>query len=121
MTLERETCLFCKIADKKIPCKMVYEDDSVIAMEDINPQAPVHLLIIPKKHIESLANLKQEDATIIGQLGHLLSIVSILANKMGLHDSGFRTVINSGAGAGQSVFHLHLHLMGGRPFQWPPG
>ncbi len=100
---------------------MVYEDDSVFAIEDIYPKAPIHLLIIPKRHIESLATLKQEDATIIGQLGHLLSIVSILAGKMGLHDGGFRTVINSGAGAGQSVFHLHLHLMGGRPFQWPPG
>jgi histidine triad (HIT) family protein len=121
MTLERETCLFCKIVDKKIPCKMVYEDDSVIAIEDIHPQAPVHLLVIPNKHIESLSNLKQQDETIIGQLGHLLSIVSILANKMGLQGNGFRTVINSGAGAGQSVFHLHVHLLGGRPFIWPPG
>lgn len=118
---EREMCLFCKIADKKIPCKMVYEDDSVFAIEDINPKAPVHLLVIPKRHIESLANLNQEDESIIGQLGHLLSIVSILACKRGLHEGGFRTVINSGAGAGQSVFHLHLHLLGGRSFQWPPG
>ncbi len=118
---ERETCLFCKIADKKIPAKIVYEDDSVFAIEDINPKAPVHLLVIPKKHIESLATIHQEDETIIGQLGHLLSIVSILAGKMALSAGGFRTVINSGAGAGQSVFHLHLHLLGGRPFQWPPG
>jgi len=116
---ERETCLFCKIADKKIPAKMVYEDDSVFAIEDINPKAPVHLLVIPKRHIESLATLNQENETIIGQLGHLLSIVSIMARKMGLPD--FRTVINSGAGAGQSVFHLHIHLLGGRLFQWPPG
>ena len=98
---------------------MVYEDDSVLAIEDINPKAPVHLLIIPKHHIESLSNLNQENEIIIGQLGHLLSIVSILAGKMGLQD--FRTVINSGASAGQSVFHLHLHLLGGRPFHWPPG
>ena len=118
---ERATCLFCKIADKHIPSKIVYEDDSAFAIEDVHPQAPVHLLVIPRKHIESLATLNQEKETIIGQMGHLLSIVSILAGKMGLHASGFRTVINSGAGAGQSVFHLHVHLLGGRPFHWPPG
>ncbi len=121
MTSERKTCLFCKISDKAIPSKMVYEDDSVFAIEDINPQAPVHLLIIPKNHIESLLTLNQENETIIGQLGHLLSIASILAKKMALQNNGFRTVINSGTGAGQSVPHLHLHLLGGRPFQWPPG
>ena len=100
---------------------MVYEDDSAFAIEDINPKAPVHLLIIPKHHIDSLAKLNQEDETIIGQLGHLLSIVSILAEKRGLNDEGFRTVINSGESAGQTVCHLHLHLMGGRHFHWPPG
>ena len=100
---------------------MVYEDDAVFAIEDINPKAPVHLLIIPKRHIESLATIHLEDETIVGQLGHLLSIVSIMAGKRGLREGGFRTVINSGAGAGQTVFHLHIHLLAGRPFHWPPG
>ncbi len=111
-------CLFCKIILKDIPGKVVHEDDKALAFEDISPQAPVHLLIIPKKHIARLADLQADDAAL---LAHLFSLVPILAEKYGVLESGFRTVINSGERAGQSVFHLHIHLMGGRDFRWPPG
>ncbi len=111
-------CLFCKIANKQIPSKMVYEDDRSLAFEDINPKAPVHILAIPKKHLVSLVNLNQEDEVL---LGHLFGVLARLAEQKGIAETGFRTVINSGEGAGQTVFHLHLHLLGGRPFHWPPG
>lgn len=112
-----EDCLFCKIAAKKIPSKIVYEDDDVFAFEDIGPQAPTHILIIPRKHFASLNEATKEDAVVIGKM-HL--VAAELARKMKLLD-GYRTVANSGTGAGQSVFHLHLHLLGGREFSWPPG
>ncbi len=115
---ENQTCLFCKIADKKIPSTVVYEDDQAIAFEDLNPKAPVHLLIIPRRHMQSLSGTREEDRAI---LGHLHWIAARLAEKRGVVETGFRTVINSGAGAGQTVLHLHLHLLGGRPFHWPPG
>jgi len=114
----RADCLFCKIVQKTIPAKIVHEDESALAFEDITPQAPVHLLIIPKKHIARLADLVPEEAQI---LAHIFGFVPTLARKYGVLESGFRSVINSGAGAGQSVFHLHIHLMGGRTFRWPPG
>jgi histidine triad (HIT) family protein len=110
-------CLFCKIAEKKIPSKVVYEDDDVFAFEDIGPQAPTHILIIPRKHFASLSEAKAEDAAVIGKM-HL--VAAELARKLKLTD-GYRTVVNSGSGAGQTVFHLHLHLLGGREFGWPPG
>jgi histidine triad (HIT) family protein len=110
-------CLFCKIAAKKIPSKVVYEDDEVFAFEDIGPQAPTHILIIPRKHFESLNEATSEDQAVIGKM-HL--VAAELARKLKLLD-GYRTVANSGRGAGQSVFHLHLHLLGGREFSWPPG
>ena len=110
-------CLFCKIAEKKIPSKVVYEDEDVFAFEDIGPQAPTHILIIPRKHFASLTEATKEDAAVIGKL-HL--VAAELALKLTLTD-GYRTVANSGAGAGQTVFHLHLHLLGGRDFGWPPG
>lgn len=113
-----DDCLFCKIIQKKIPGTVVYEDEHALAFEDISPQAPIHLLIIPKRHIARLADLQTGDETL---MAHLFSVVRKLAETKGLRDSGFRTVINSGERAGQSVFHLHLHLMGGRVFQWPPG
>ncbi len=112
------TCLFCKIIQKKIPSPIVYEDDRALAFADISPQAPTHLLIIPKRHIARLADLQSGDE---GLMAHLLIVVQKLAKEKGLLESGFRTVINSGEDAGQSVFHLHVHLMGGRIFQWPPG
>ena len=112
-----DDCLFCKIGAKKIPSKIVYEDDRIFAFEDINPQAPTHLLICPRKHLVSLADAAAEDESL---LGHILLVAAQLARDRKLED-GYRTVFNNGAGAGQSVFHLHLHLLGGRGFRWPPG
>ncbi|HMD30805.1 MAG TPA: histidine triad nucleotide-binding protein [Candidatus Acidoferrales bacterium] len=112
-----DDCLFCKISAKKIPGKMVYEDDRVFAFEDINPQAPTHILISPRKHFVSLTEATEEDALL---LGHILLVAANLARERQLLD-GYRTVFNNGRGAGQSVFHLHLHLLGGRTFRWPPG
>ncbi len=112
-----DDCLFCKIGAKKIPGKIVYEDDRVFAFEDINPQAPVHILILPRKHFPSLTEATEEDGAL---LGHLLLVAAQLARERQLLE-GYRTVFNSGRGAGQSVFHLHLHLLGGRSFRWPPG
>src|SRR4030088_2635178 len=103
-------CLFCKIAAKKIPSKIVYEDDEVFAFEDIGPQAPTHILIIPRKHLASLNEATPEDQAVIGKM-HL--VAAELARKLKLHE-GYRTVTNTGRGAGQTVFHLHLHLLGGR-------
>ncbi|HUL17098.1 MAG TPA: histidine triad nucleotide-binding protein [Terriglobales bacterium] len=110
-------CLFCKIAAKKIPAKLVYEDDEIFAFEDINPQAPTHLLICPKKHFASLHHATPDDQAVIGKMA---LVAAELARNRKLSD-GYRTVINSGAGAGQTVFHLHMHLLGGRGFRWPPG
>jgi histidine triad (HIT) family protein len=110
-------CLFCKIARKEIPAKIVYEDAEVFAFEDIGPQAPTHILICPRKHFASLNDAAAEDQIVLGKL-HL--VAAQIARERNLLD-GYRTVINSGRGAGQSVFHLHLHLLGGRSFRWPPG
>ncbi len=110
-------CLFCKIAEKKIPSKIVYEDGELFAFEDISPQAPTHILICPRKHVESLNDAVAEDQ---GILGKLQLVAAQLARERKLLE-GYRTVLNSGRGAGQSVFHLHLHLLGGRTFGWPPG
>jgi histidine triad (HIT) family protein len=110
-------CLFCKIAAKQIPSKVVYEDDDVFAFEDIGPQAPTHVLIIPRKHFASLGEATPEDQAILGELQ---LVAAELARKLKLAN-GYRTVVNTGEGAGQSVFHLHLHLLGGRAFRWPPG
>ncbi len=111
-------CLFCKIIQKKIPSKVVYEDEVALAFEDISPQAPTHLLIIPKIHIARLADIEQQDEVTVS---HLFSVIRTLAKQYALLEAGFRTVINSGESAGQTVFHLHIHLMGGRRFHWPPG
>ncbi|MFQ5597893.1 MAG: histidine triad nucleotide-binding protein [Nitrospiria bacterium] len=111
-------CLFCKIVHQEIPSQIEYEDDVAIAFKDLNPQAPHHLLVIPKKHIARLDDFATQD---LPEIAHLFSVVVKLAKRHALTESGFRTVINSGAGAGQSVFHLHIHLLGGRPFHWPPG
>jgi len=110
-------CLFCKIAAKKIPSNVVYEAPDIFAFEDISPQAPTHILLCPRKHFASLDDAKAEDQAVIGKL-HL--VAAQLARERNLLD-GYRTVFNNGAGAGQSVFHLHLHLLGGRQFRWPPG
>ena len=110
-------CLFCKIAAKKTPSKIVYEDPDLFAFEDTSPQAPTHILICPRKHFESLTQATTEDQAILGKLQ---LVAAQLARERNLLE-GYRTVVNSGLGAGQSVFHLHLHLLGGRAFRWPPG
>jgi histidine triad (HIT) family protein len=103
---------------REIPADFVHEDDRSIVIRDINPQAPTHLLVIPLEHIESLDEASQKDEAL---LGHLLRVGARVANAEGLGESGYRAVINTGAGAGQSVFHLHVHVLGGRPMNWPPG
>ncbi len=112
-----DDCLFCKINRKEIPAKLVHEDEETFAFEDIQPQAPTHILICPRKHLVSLTEAAADDAAM---LGRLQLIAAKLAVERKLTD-GYRTVINNGRGAGQSVFHLHLHLLGGRAFRWPPG
>jgi histidine triad (HIT) family protein len=111
-------CLFCRILAGEIPGEVIYQDERSIAFRDINPQAPVHVLVVPRDHIESLDEATQKDEAL---LGHLLRVAARVANEEGLSESGYRTVINTGAGAGQSVFHLHLHVIGGRALNWPPG
>jgi len=113
-----EDCIFCRIIDRKLPAKIVHEDEHAVVIEDIHPQAPVHLLVLPRQHLGSLKEAGGEDEAL---LGHLLLVAAKLARERGLESTGYRTVINNGAGAGQSVFHLHLHVMGGRPLLWPPG
>lgn len=110
-------CLFCKIVNGEIPSKKVYEDDKILAFEDISPTAPVHILIIPKQHIESAADINAENSAVIA---HIFEIISKISDEMKL-DKGFRVVTNCGKIAGQSVFHLHFHLMSGREFSWPAG
>jgi histidine triad (HIT) family protein len=111
-------CLFCRIIKNEIPTDFVHQDDSCVVIRDINPQAPTHLLVIPREHLESLDEASGKDEVL---LGHLLRVAARVANGAGLADAGYRTVINTGAGAGQSVFHLHVHVLGGRPVSWPPG
>ena len=110
-------CLFCKIESKEIPAKLVYEDAELFAFEDIHPQAPTHILICPRKHLVSLTDATPEDAPMLGKL-QLVAAKLAADRKL---TEGYRTVINNGRGAGQSVFHLHVHLLGGRDFRWPPG
>ena len=110
-------CIFCRIAAKTIPSKMVYEDDQAVAFEDVNPQAPVHLLVISRKHVASLDAATEEPAL----LGHLLRTCAVVAGRKGLDQSGYRVVTNTGSDAGQTVFHIHLHVLGGRGMRWPPG
>jgi len=112
------SCLFCKIVNKEIPAKTVYEDDEVLAFEDINPQAPIHILIIPKKHIATSLEIQDEDNALIGRL---FQVANKLAKDNGVAERGFRTVVNCNSEAGQTVFHIHLHLIAGRALQWPPG
>ena len=111
-------CLFCKINKGDIPAEKVYDGDEVFAIKDINPQAPIHFLIIPKKHFSTVLEIKKEDHELIGSI---YSVANELAKDNRLDKTGFRVVINCGAEAGQSVFHIHYHLLGGRPFKWPPG
>ena len=109
-------CLFCKLAKKEIPSSVVYEDDKVFAFNDIVPQALAHILVIPKVHVATLADVKDYSV-----LADIFRVVNRLAVERGLDQSGYRTVINTGRAAGMAVHHLHIHLLGGRDFSWPPG
>lgn len=111
-------CLFCKIARKEIPAKIVHEDDDTLAFRDINPVAPTHVLVIPKKHIASLTEAGADDEAILGKL---LLAAKRVAEMEGRTADGYRTVVNSGPNAGQTVFHIHVHVLGGRAMAWPPG
>ena len=112
-------CLFCKIAGGEIPSKFVYEDESVVAFRDINPQAPQHILIVPRKHIESINAFEVADKDLVAHI--LVDVVPKLAKDLKIAESGYRVVINTGDEGGQTVHHLHVHLIGGRSMQWPPG
>lgn len=109
--------IFAKVINREIPAQIVYEDEQCLAFRDINPQAPTHVLVIPKKEIPRLVDAQDADQAL---LGHLLLAVGKIARQLGVQDA-YRVVVNNGADAGQSVFHLHLHLLAGRPFHWPPG
>jgi len=112
-----DDCIFCKIGNRELPAKLVYEDTEFFAFEDIAPQAPTHILICPRKHVAALTDSKEEDGALFGRA---LLLTSRLAAQRKL-TSGYRVVVNNGPGAGQTVFHLHFHLLGGRDFRWPPG
>lgn len=111
-------CLFCEIVAGRIPCTEVLNDENFLAFRDINPKAPVHILVIPKRHIPGLSTLTPDDAALMGEL---LTTATGIANREGLDEQGYRFVINNGEDAGQTVHHLHLHILGGRSFSWPPG
>jgi histidine triad (HIT) family protein len=111
-------CLFCKIAAKQIPAKILFEDGDLLAFHDVNPVAPIHVLVIPKQHVSGLGDGQPEHAALFG---NLLLATSRVASLTGVAESGYRVVVNSGPHAGQSVFHLHIHVLGGRPLAWPPG
>ncbi len=113
-----ENCLFCKIAAGQIPSTIVYQDKEIVAFRDLNPQAPQHILLIPKRHIDSMGDLTSEDGALLAQI---FTVANQLAKEFGIEQSGYRFVTNVGPDAGQSVLHLHFHLLGGRLLGWPPG
>jgi histidine triad (HIT) family protein len=111
-------CLFCRIARKEIPASVVYESERLVAFNDINPQAPLHALVIPKRHIATLNDVTAEDAALVGEM---VGAAAAIAREKGYAQRGFRTVFNTNADAGQTVFHIHLHVLAGRGLSWPPG
>lgn len=111
-------CIFCEIIEKKRPAKIIYEDEFVVAFDDINPQAPVHVLVIPKKHISTILDIKDEDKVL---LGYLFQIGNKIVKDRGVAERGFRFVMNCNSEAGQTIYHMHLHILGGRWMLWPPG
>lgn len=113
-----EDCLFCKIASGHLPATIVHEDDRCVAFEDLNPQAPVHVLVVPRAHVSSLNEMDAEDEPLVG---HLVAVARDIARERGHAAAGYRVVMNCNAAAGQSVFHIHLHLLAGRQLAWPPG
>lgn len=112
------TCLFCRMIERQAPGKILYEDDRLLVIQDINPQAPLHGLVIPKKHIATLNDLGPEDDALVGEM---FRRAAAMAKDRGFDARGYRTVFNCNREAGQSVYHIHLHVLGGRPFAWPPG
>ncbi len=112
------TCLFCRLIARELPASVVYEDTRMVAINDSNPQAPMHVLVIPRRHIATLNDLTGEDA---GLIGEMVRCAAAIARERGLADRGYRTVFNCNREAGQSVYHIHLHLLGGRGLAWPPG
>ena len=116
--MAEQDCIFCRLIAGELPADVVYQDGAAVAIRDANPQAPVHLLVMPKEHYDALDDMGKRDEPL---LGHLVRVASRVANEHGLGETGYRTVINTGAGAGQSVFHLHIHVLGGRELTWPPG
>ncbi|MGA1869128.1 MAG: histidine triad nucleotide-binding protein [bacterium] len=113
-----DECIFCKIVEKSLPAKIVCEDDRIIAFEDISPKAPLHVLIIPKKHISTLFDVEEKDNELIG---HMVYVAKKIAQDKGYFEKGYRVVMNCKSDGGQLVFHIHLHLLAGRTFEWPPG
>jgi len=111
-------CLFCRIVKKEIPSKIVYEDERVLAFEDINPQAPIHILVIPKKHISTSLEIKSDDNELVG---YMFQVANKIAKEKNIAERGFRLLMNCNRESGQTVFHIHLHLLGGRIMHWPPG
>jgi histidine triad (HIT) family protein len=116
--MTHDNCIFCKIVAGEIPATLIFEDERAVAFRDINPQAPTHALVIPRAHVASLNEASESDEAL---LGHLLLVAARVAREEGHADGGYRTVINTGAGAGQTVFHVHVHVLGGRSLTWPPG
>ena len=112
------SCLFCRIVAGDIPAKIAYQDDALVAFHDVNPQSPVHVLIVPRKHIATLNDVTTDDEPLIGRM---LARAAALAGELGIAERGYRAVFNCNSEAGQSVFHIHLHVLGGRPMAWPPG
>ena len=111
-------CLFCKIAKGEIPAKLLYQDDKVVVFADINPQAPTHLLVVPKQHISTINEVNQANSALIG---HMVQIATQLAKEANLDEKGYRVVMNCNSDGGQAVYHIHCHLLGGRQMNWPPG
>ncbi|MBI4354673.1 MAG: histidine triad nucleotide-binding protein [Candidatus Omnitrophica bacterium] len=116
--MPEEDCLFCRIVGRFVPAQIIAENDRFLAFNDINPQAPTHVLIVPKRHVATIAELTSETAPLMGEA---VVLANGIARQTGIAEQGYRLVLNCGSGAGQSVFHVHLHLLGGRPMRWPPG
>lgn len=116
--MAHEDCVFCQVLEKRLPGKIEYEDDDLAVIWDINPQAPTHLLVIPKKHIAKISEVSDDDSDLLCKM---MVVAKKIAKKLHLDDQGFRLVINEGRDAGQTIFHLHMHLLSGRRLMWPPG
>lgn len=116
--MAEQDCLFCRIVRREIPSQIVHETDSLLAFRDIDPKAPLHVLIIPKRHIASVNDVEPTDAALLGEL---FVAARAIAHEQGVSEDGYRAVVNTNAGAGQTVFHIHMHLLGGRDLRWPPG